>query len=69
MSKTTETHLTQAEQDVLAKMIKESSLDAVAEKIKISPQTLRAVAGGLSGRRGTLMQVRAGIEQGNASGK
>ena len=56
-----DTKLTAAERKTIAKMIEESSLLATANKIGVAPQTLRALAGGLTGHRGTILLVRRGL--------
>lgn len=57
------TFLKTNERSQLEKLISASSLIEVAKSFQISPQTLRAVVGGLTARRGTILQVRAALEK------
>lgn len=56
-----ETKLSREEREVVEKLIEKAGLVEVAKKLKIAPQTLRTIAGGLKGQRGTLALVRQGL--------
>lgn len=62
------TSLTEEERVEVQKLIENSSLDTVAKKLQIAPQTLRTIAGGLRGQRGTLMLVRVGLAKMRSEG-
>jgi hypothetical protein len=55
------TRLTKAERGVVSGMIEAETLEAVARAFKVAPQTLRSVAGGLPGHRGTLVMIRTAL--------
>lgn len=53
-----DTRLTPAERRAVARLIKETSLGRAAAQLSVAPQTLRTIAGGVAGRRGTIYVVR-----------
>ena len=58
-----EHYLTQDEQRRVKALIDASSNTAVAKKLSVSANTLRAVAGGLSAQRGTILLVRTKLAE------
>lgn len=63
MAETDETRLSREERALVSKLIEGSGLVVVAKQLRVAPQTLRAVAGGLKGHRGTIALVRQGLDQ------
>ena len=69
MAETDDTRLSREERALVGKLIEGDGLVVAAKRLRVAPQTLRAVAGGLRGHRGTIALVRQGLEQTKENGQ